>query len=51
MVLAFFVGLMEAGQLLFPYYRVTQRLTHGSAMWADSAWLKGEGFARTLPQR
>jgi type IV secretion system protein VirD4 len=46
MLLAFFVGLMEAGQLIFPYYRITQRLTHGSAMWADSAWLKSQGFAQ-----
>jgi hypothetical protein len=29
-----------------PYYRIAQRVTHGSAMWADTAWLKSERFAQ-----
>jgi type IV secretion system protein VirD4 len=43
---AIFVSIMEALQLVLPYYRLMQRLTHGSAMWADTAWLKSEGFAK-----
>jgi type IV secretion system protein VirD4 len=46
MVLGLFISLMEALQLLFPYYRWAQRVTHGSAMWADSAWLKTNSFAQ-----
>ncbi len=46
MLLAVFAGVMEALQFLLPYYRIKQRVTHGSAMWADTSWLKSEGFAR-----
>src|SRR5262249_45029755 len=46
MLAAIFVSIMEALQLVLPYYRFKQRLTHGSAMWADTAWLKSEGFAQ-----
>lgn len=46
MLFAVFVACVEALHLLFPYYRFTQRMTHGSAMWADSAWLKSHGFAQ-----
>ena len=46
MLVAVLAGLMEALQLLLPYYRFKQRVTHGSAMWADTAWLKSEGFAQ-----
>jgi type IV secretion system protein VirD4 len=46
MLVAIFVSIMEALQLVLPYYRFEQRLTHGSAMWADTAWLKSEGFAK-----
>jgi type IV secretory pathway TraG/TraD family ATPase VirD4 len=46
MLVAIFVSIMEALQLVLPYYRFKQRLTHGSAMWADTAWLKSEGFAQ-----
>ncbi|MGH9762801.1 MAG: type IV secretory system conjugative DNA transfer family protein, partial [Blastocatellia bacterium] len=46
MLLAVLIGCLEALQLLLPYYRFKQRLTHGSAMWADTSWLKAEGFAR-----
>jgi type IV secretion system protein VirD4 len=46
MLLSVFVGVMESLQLLLPYYRIKQRVTHGSAMWADTSWLKSEGFAK-----
>ena len=46
MLMAISLSLIEALQLLLPYYRLKQRLTHGSAMWADTAWLKSEGFAQ-----
>lgn len=46
MVLAVFGGVMEALQLILPYYRIKQRVTHGSAMWADTSWLKAEGLAQ-----
>jgi type IV secretion system protein VirD4 len=46
MLFAVFVGLVEALHLVLPYYRITQRVTHGSAMWADTAWLKSEGLAQ-----
>jgi type IV secretory pathway TraG/TraD family ATPase VirD4 len=46
MIFAIFVSCVEAMHLLLPYYRIAQRVTHGSAMWADTAWLKSEGFAR-----
>src|SRR5262245_5928883 len=31
----------EASTLVIPYYRISQRLTHGSARWADVPTLKG----------
>jgi len=46
MLMAVSVSLIEALQLLLPYYRFHQRVTHGSAMWADTSWLKSEGFAQ-----
>jgi type IV secretory pathway TraG/TraD family ATPase VirD4 len=46
MLFALFVGCLEATQLLLPYYRIKQRVTYGSALWADASWLKSEGFAR-----
>ena len=46
MIVAVFVGSMDALQLVLPYYRFKQRVTHGSAMWADTPWLKAEGFAQ-----
>lgn len=41
-------SLMEAFSLMMPYMRVSQRLTHGSAMWADTAWLKKDGFVPAI---
>jgi type IV secretion system protein VirD4 len=46
MLVAVLASLMDALQAVLPYYRFKQRVTHGSAMWADTAWLKSEGFAQ-----
>src|SRR5499433_1581090 len=46
MALAVLIGLAEASALVIPYYRISQRLTHGSARWADVPTLKGLGLAR-----
>ena len=46
MTLAVLIGLAEASALVIPYYRISQRLTHGSARWADAPTLKGLGLAR-----
>ena len=43
MTLAVLIGLAEASALVIPYYRISQRLTHGSARWADVPTLKGLG--------
>ncbi len=40
MALVVFIGLAEASTLVIPYYRISQRLTHGSARWADVQTLK-----------
>ncbi len=40
-----FIGLLEASTLAIPYYRITQRVTHGSARWADVGTLKESGLA------
>jgi type IV secretory pathway TraG/TraD family ATPase VirD4 len=34
------IGFAEASTLVIPYYRISQRLTHGSARWADVGTLK-----------
>ena len=44
------VGLIEASSLAIPYYRVKQRLTHGSARWADVGTLKDSGLAHPRRQ-
>jgi type IV secretory pathway TraG/TraD family ATPase VirD4 len=44
MALAVLIGLAEASTLVIPYYRISQRLTHGSARWADVPTLKGMGL-------
>jgi type IV secretory pathway TraG/TraD family ATPase VirD4 len=53
MIIAVFISLAEASALAIPYYRLTQRLTHGSARWADLPALKTAGLAHdtreTLP--
>ncbi len=45
MGLAVLIGLAEASTLVIPYYRISQRLTHGSARWADVGMLKNMGLA------
>ena len=40
MPVAVLIGLGEALSLATPYYRLTQRLTHGSARWADIGTLR-----------
>jgi len=45
MALAVMISLAEASSLAIPYYRITQRLTHGSARWADVGTLKDLGLA------
>jgi type IV secretory pathway TraG/TraD family ATPase VirD4 len=45
MGLAVLISLAEASSLAVPYYRLTQRLTHGSARWADMPALKSAGLA------
>src|SRR5262249_58162700 len=45
MGLAVLFGLAEASTLVIPYYRIAQRLTHGSARWADVGMLKNMGLA------
>ena len=39
------ISLLEASSLAIPYYRITQRVTHGSARWADVGTLKESGLA------
>jgi len=45
MGVAVLIGLAEASTLVIPYYRISQRLTHGSARWADVGTLKHLGLA------
>src|SRR5882672_5654426 len=45
MGLAVLIGLAEASTLVIPYYRISQRLTHGSARWGDVGTLKNLGLA------
>src|SRR5262245_13147138 len=40
-----FIGVIEASSLATPYHRVTQRVTHGSARWAEASDLKEIGMA------
>jgi type IV secretory pathway TraG/TraD family ATPase VirD4 len=39
------VGVFESISLVYPYYSVNQRLTHGSARWATITELKAKGLA------
>ena len=43
MALAVLIGLAEASTLVIPYYRISQRLTHGSARWADVPYAERPG--------
>ncbi|MCI0389674.1 MAG: type IV secretory system conjugative DNA transfer family protein [Acidobacteria bacterium] len=40
-----FISLLEASSLAIPYYRITQRVTYGSARWAEASELKDLGLA------
>src|SRR6266545_6788383 len=46
MIIAVLISLSEALSLILPYYRISQRLTHGSARWADVPTLRSMGLAR-----
>jgi type IV secretory pathway TraG/TraD family ATPase VirD4 len=50
MGLAVLIGLAEASTLVIPYYRISQRLTHGSARWADIGTLKNLRLAHEARQ-
>jgi type IV secretory pathway TraG/TraD family ATPase VirD4 len=45
MIFAMLISLSEALSLMLPYYRISQRLTHGSARWADAPTLKSMKLA------
>ena len=47
---AVLISLAEALALLLPYYRISQRLTHGSARWADAPTLKSMNLAQRTNQ-
>src|SRR5918996_5108471 len=44
-IICVLIGLIEASSLATPYHRVTQRVTHGSARWAEASDLKETGMA------
>src|ERR1044072_4210803 len=44
MVISVLISLAEALSLIVPYYRISQRLTHGSARWADGSTLSSLGL-------
>src|SRR5690349_8832257 len=44
MLVCLLVGCMEALQEVLPYYRIQQRLTFGTARWADESYLTGFAF-------
>ena len=44
-LLVLFVALMEACREIIPYYRIRQRLTYGTARWADEVYLRNTGLA------
>lgn len=45
MIIAILISLSEALSLVLPYYPISQRLTHGSARWADVPTLRSLGLA------
>lgn len=48
MIIVILISLAEASSLVIPYYRISQRLTHGSARWADVATLRDLGLAHRI---
>lgn len=51
MVLVICVALSEAGHEVIPYYRIKQRLTYGTARWADEIYLRNHRLALKLGQK
>src|SRR5215831_13162507 len=45
MLLCLLVSFFEIVHEVLPYYRIKQRLTFGTARWADELYLKGTGLA------
>jgi type IV secretion system protein VirD4 len=45
MLLCLMVSFFEIAHEVLPYYRIKQRLTFGTARWADEPYLKGVGLA------
>lgn len=45
MILCVGISFLEAGSVIFPYYRITQRVTYGSARWAEASDLRESGLA------
>jgi type IV secretion system protein VirD4 len=43
-IICVLIGLIEASSLATPYHRATQRVTHGSARWAEASDLKETGM-------
>src|SRR5881394_650233 len=39
------IALAEAAHEVLPYYRIKQRLTYGTARWADEAYLRSKKLA------
>ncbi|MCA1579169.1 MAG: type IV secretory system conjugative DNA transfer family protein [Acidobacteria bacterium] len=50
MLACLLVGCTEALQEVLPYYRIQQRLTFGTARWADESYLKRTGLALELSE-
>jgi type IV secretion system protein VirD4 len=50
MLACLLVGCMEALQEVLPYYRIQQRLTFGTARWADESYLRTTGLALKLSE-
>jgi len=50
MLACLLVGCMEALQEVLPYYRIQQRLTFGTARWADESYLRRTGLALKLSE-
>ena len=50
MLACLLVGCMEALQEVLPYYRIQQRLTFGTARWADESYLTTTGLALKLSE-
>src|SRR5436190_1128925 len=44
-VLVLMIAFAEAAHELLPYYRIKQRLTYGTARWADIAYLRSKKLA------